>query len=328
MKNTTMGFAAMHAMKRMLVATCVGFSFASSAAEPAVFPTKPIRWIVGYAPGGSVDVVTRVVAKEVGTLLKTSVIVENKPGATGGLALTAATKSDADGYTLITVPGPVVTAQPRPELGKELVGVAGLASGAMVLVGPSSAPTKDLQQLLQAIKSDPSQYSYATGGTGTSQHLGGELINQLAGVRMVHVPYKGGGQAVTDVVGGQVQLAVLGTAPLTPHIKSGRLRAYGVSTATRVESLPDVPTLAEAGIPNFEATQWFLVAAPAGVTADRLAKLGSAVSEALTHPSVKEVLLANGMNALVLTAQQTLAYSRAEQKKWQDLAKDRKLELE
>ncbi|MFS4515533.1 tripartite tricarboxylate transporter substrate binding protein, partial [Delftia tsuruhatensis] len=249
-----------HALRPLAAAALLALALptARAADSPAHAPQgKPITWIVGFAPGGSLDVLTRHVARQLEARAGVSVVVENRPGASGAIGLQAAAKAPADGLTLVSVPGPQLSGPRQPEVGRELTAVAVMARGAMVLVGPAPGAAGSLGELVAAMKAKPGQWSYASSGTGTSQHLAGELLNALAATSMVHVPYKGGGQAVTDVVGGQIPLAMLGVTPVLPHIQSGRLKAYAVTSATRIDSLPDVPTMREAGVPGYEATRWY-----------------------------------------------------------------------
>lgn len=176
---------------------------------------RPVTWLVGQPPGGSVDILTRLVARHVEQTLGQSVVVDNRPGAAGAIALQAAARAPQDGLTVITIPGPILTNVPVPRIGKELTGVATLAKGPMVLVGTTATPLPPtLAGLLAAAGKDPKAFSFASSGNGTSQHLAGELMNQIARTQIVHVPYKGGSQAVTDVVGGQVPLGMLGITQL------------------------------------------------------------------------------------------------------------------
>lgn len=292
------------------------------------FPTRTITWIVGFPPGGTVDVATRLVARRLESALGQPVVIDNRPGASGAIGLHAAAKAGADGYTLVTVPGPVLTVQPLPQVGRELTGVAMLGKGPMVLVGPVATAVPSFKDLLDAMRRKPDAYSFASSGNGTSQHLAGELINEMAHVRMQHVPYKGGGQAVTDVIGGQVPLAILGATPVLPHIKAGRLKAYGVTTATRSPALPDVPTLAEAGLSGFDASQWFVVAAPAGVPAQRLARLNTAINAALHQPDVASGLVQIGLDPVLASPAETTAFVSSDLKRWQELARREHLTLE
>lgn len=288
-----------------------------------------ITWLVGQPPGGTVDVLTRVVARQVEAVLGQTVVVDNRPGAAGALALQAAARAPKNGSTLVTVAGPILSTHPVPQLGKELAGVAMLARGPMVLVGSTATSQPDtLEALLAAARKDPRPYAYASSGNGTSQHLAGELMNQMAHTQIVHVPYKGGGQAVTDVVGGQVPLAMLGITPVLPHIKSGRLRAYGVSTATRSAMLPDTPTLSEAGLKGFDADQWFVVATATGAPDERLAALQAAINKALQSPEVQAAFANAGVEATPATPRQTTDFVARDLARWTELARKAKLPLE
>ncbi|MES2247897.1 MAG: tripartite tricarboxylate transporter substrate binding protein [Pseudomonadota bacterium] len=293
------------------------------------YPSRAITWVVGYPPGGSVDVVTRLVARKLEATLGQPIVVDNKPGATGSLALRYVATQPADGYTLVTVPGPVLTSIPMPQIGKEMSAIAMLAKGSTVLVGPArpDAP-KDLKALLADASAHPDKYSYGSSGNGTGQHLTGELIQALTGVTMTHVPYKGGNQAVTDVIGGQIPLAVLGITPVLPHIRSGKLKAYGVSTATRSASLPEVPTLREAGIANFEASQWFVLAARTGLPAERSDRLNEAVAQALKDPEVMKGFENVGMFPEAQSAKQTADYISTDMRRWADLVKKNKIAID
>jgi tripartite-type tricarboxylate transporter receptor subunit TctC len=301
-------------------------AFAQTASR---YPDKPITWIVGFPPGGSTDVITRLVAKKIESALGQSVVIDNRPGASGAIAMGAAARATPDGYTLVSVAGPDLAAKAVPELGKELAGVAALGKGPMVLVGTTAAPMPPtLRDLLAAAKANPDKYSFGSSGIGSSQHLAGELINQTAGTKLMHVPYKGGGQAVTDLLGGQLPLAVLGIPPVLQHIKSGKLKAYGVSTSSRSPTLPDVPTLSEAGLPGFDANQWYVVAAAAGVPADRIQKLNAAISQALKDPEIIAGFVGVGVEPFVASPQETVQFVTSEQKRWRDLAQKAKMSLD
>lgn len=265
------------------------------AADDKPWPkAKPITWVVGYVPGGSVDVLTRAIAKVVSDKLGQNIVIDNRPGASGALALQQVARAANDGYTLITVPGPIIHTQQQPEIGRELSAIGLLSQGPIVLVGGSRNTPANIKTLIAAMKQNPDRWSFASSGTGTGQHLAGELFNAMAGTRMVHVPYKGGGQAVTDVIGGQVSLGMLGVTPVLQQIKSGQLKAYAVTTRFRIPSLPDVPTLDEAGLKGYDATQFFVAAAPAGTPSPTLAKLNATIAEALQTPEVKAALEASG----------------------------------
>jgi tripartite-type tricarboxylate transporter receptor subunit TctC len=272
---------------------------------------------------------TRLVAHKLEQALGQSVVVENRPGGSGVIALNAAAKAAPDGYTLVTVPGPVLTNLPLPRLGKQLTGVAMLGKGPMILVGTAGpAAPADLKALIASAKAAPGKYSFASSGNGTSQHLAGELMDQMAGIKMTHVPYKGGNQAVTDVIGGQIPLAMLGIPPVLAHVKSGKLKAYGVTTTKRSPALPDVPTMAEAGLPGFEASQWFVVAAPTGVPADRVQKLNAAIGTILKQPDIVKAFENMGVDPAVESPRQTTDYVAADLKRWRALARKSNLALD
>jgi tripartite-type tricarboxylate transporter receptor subunit TctC len=317
--------------RRLLAAAAVLSSPVTvlAAGDADTWPrAKPVTWIVGFAPGGTVDVLTRIAARKLGEKTGQSVVVENRPGASGAIALQAAAKAAPDGYTLITVPGPVLHATQPPEVGKELTAVAVLAQGPMVLVsGLPNAPAR-LPDLVQAMKKDPAAWSYASSGNGTSQHLAGELLNVSAGTAMTHVPYKGGGQAVIDVVGGQVPLGMLGVTPVLQQIKSGKLKAYAVTTAYRIESLPDVPTMKEAGLANYDAAQWYAVAVPKGTSPSQVQQLNAWVNEIAGSMDMKPALVASGSIAGKGSASEAEQFIDADTRKWKELAKASKLALD
>ena len=310
----------------LALAATTGVAFA----QPGdAYPTKTITWIVGWPPGGSADSATRLVARKLEQMLGQPIVVDNRPGASGTIGLQAGAKAAADGYTLITVPGPVVTSRPVPALGKELTGVAMMGKGPAVLIGTMAEPMpKTVRELIDSAKAHPEKYSYASSGTGTAQHLAGELFNQTAGTKITHIPYKGGTQAVTDVIGGQVNLGVLGITAVLPHITSGTLKAYAVTTATRSKSLPDTPTMAEAGLPGFDATQWFVVAAPAGMPADRIQKINAAIGVILKQPDVIAGFAKMGIDSESATPQQTNSFVVNDQQRWKELVQKANLQLD
>ncbi|SDY34711.1 Tripartite-type tricarboxylate transporter, receptor component TctC [Variovorax sp. YR266] len=309
--------------------TLAGIGGAPLAQPLADYPSKSITWVVGWPPGGSADTATRLVARKLEAMLGQPIVVDNRPGASGTIGLQAGAKAAPDGYTLITVPGPVVTNRPVPQLGKELVGVAMMGKGPAVLIGTKveSLPG-NVRELIDAAKANPQKYSYVSSGNGTAQHLAGELFNQMAGTTITHIPYKGGTQAVTDVIGGQVSLGVLGITSALPHIMSGKLKAYAVTTAARSRNLPDVPTMAEAGLPGFEATQWFVVAAPTGVSADRIQKINEAIAAILKQPDVIDGFSKVGIEPEPATPQQTTGFVIKDQQRWKNLAQRTHLQLD
>ncbi|MBU3738369.1 MAG: tripartite tricarboxylate transporter substrate binding protein [Rhodoferax sp.] len=289
---------------------------------------KPITWYVGFAPGGTVDVLTRAVARQLSELSGQPVVVENRPGASGALALQQIARAAPDGNTLCTLPGPSLYSNPVPQVGKELRAVAMMATGPMVLVGPAANARTDVSALFKAMREAPKEWSYASSGNGTSQHLAGELLNQMAGTQAVHIPYKGGGPAVADLLGGQVPLAMLGAAPVLPHIKSGKLKAYAVTSKERLALLPQVPTLQESALNGYAATQWFAVVAPAGTLNDRILQLHAWIGAALKVPAIDDLVQTSGNVRASGTPQEVEAFLTDDNRRWSDLATKLKLKTD
>lgn len=302
-------------------------SLAAAPADDANWPQRPVRWIVGFAPGGTADILTRIAAEQLAQRLGKSVVVENRSGASGALALNLVANSQPDDTLLITVPGPIIFPRDEPGIGKELDPVIMLAEGPMIIVGPASNPQHSLADVITDAKQNPRKWNYATSGTGTSQHLAGEMINQLAGTQMVQVPYKGGGQAVSDVVGAQVPLAILGPTPVLPHIASGALQAYAVTTTYRLSSLESVPTVAEAGIEGYDASQWFALATTKGVSPRRIERLNGLLADIVKTQKFREAVTAAGMKIAPGSPEDLLNVVQADRAKWANLVKQRGLKI-
>jgi tripartite-type tricarboxylate transporter receptor subunit TctC len=259
------------------------------------WPAKQITWVVGFAPGGSADVITRVAAQDLASRTGLNVVVENKPGASGAIALQHIARSSAsDGY-LLTVPGPIIYPTPQPSIGKEFAPVMMMAKGPMVIVGPAKTASASLAEVLTDARANPTKWSYGSSGNGTSQHLAGELLNQSANTQIVHVPYKGGGQAVSDVSGGQIPLAILGSAPVLPQIEAGVLKAYAVTTKDRLPALANVPTVAESGFPDYDASQWFSVAASDAIDPAVLDQLNEVLQQTVRSEAFQKAVDNAGM---------------------------------
>lgn len=304
---------------RSAAAAAVAATFlmaATAAHADDTWPQKPVRWIIGFAAGGSADTLTRIAADQLAEKLGQSVVVENRPGASGAIALQHVAQTSPDDTVLITVPGPIIFPNPQPQIGKELAPIMLLAEGPMIVVGPAANKASTLADIVQDAKAKPDAWSYATSGTGTSQHLAGELINHLTGAKLLQVPYKGGGQAVTDVVGAQLPLAILGPTPVLPHIRSGKLKAYAVTTTYRLKSLPDVPTMQEAGIPGYDATQWFAAATVKGVDPQRIQKLNRLLGDIVTTPKFLEAVNAAGMIAGTGSPEDLQKFVARDNEKW------------
>lgn len=221
---------------------------------------------------------------------------------------------------LITVPGPIVYSRPQPQIGKQLSPVILMAEGPMVIVAGKKFPPT-LKEALADARKNPEKWNYASSGTGTSQHLAGELLNQMAQTRIVHVPYKGGAQAATDIVAGQVPMAVLGPTPVLAHIRSGALTAYAVTTKKRLESLPDIPTVEELGFPGYDASQWFAVASSPKISKEAIAKLNDLLGQIFQTAEFKKAVAAAGMTVGSGSPAVLTQFVESDTKKWEDLVR-------
>ena len=279
-----------------VLAAVVPFVVGTPAARAADYPTKAIRIVVPYAAGGSTDVLARVVAERLGKRLGQAAIVENKPGASEQIAITSVTRSAPDGYTLIlsTLSGLAVNPGLYPKLAydpqKDLTPIILAATVPSAVVVHPSVPAKNMSELAAYLKSKPGQVSYASAGAGTPSHLGMEYYKRANGFDPVHVPYKGGAPALQELMGGQVQLMMALVPEAMPLVKSGRLRALAVTTTKRLDTYPDVPTVAESGGKDFDMTFWYAFMAPAGTPADIVTKLNQAIDAVLAEKEVRSKL--------------------------------------
>lgn len=291
-------------MPRVLAHLAVAMVLVVAGAAAAVgqtWPTRPIRVIVSYAPGGVTDVVARLVAQPLSEALGQSVVVENKPGANGMIGSEIVAGSAPDGYTLLmyvdgnTVLPSIMKKMPFAPL-KAFAPITVLGRGSHVIVAHPTLPVHSLPELIAFAKAHPGDLSYASPGLASPQSLSLEAIKKASGIDIVHIPYKGGGQAIADVASGQVKLGVLGMAPALPHIKSGKLVALAVTGGKRSPLLPDVPTVAEAAVPGFETVQWQGIAAPAGTPPQIIGRIHDALVRIMATPAVVERLKSIGMD--------------------------------
>jgi tripartite-type tricarboxylate transporter receptor subunit TctC len=300
------------------------FAFAQSTAN---YPAKPVRLVVPFPAGGTTDILARAVAQTLSEAWGQQVIVDNRPGAGGNIGSDLVAKSKPDGYTLLM--GTVGTHAINPSLYKNMpydhvkdfapvILVAGVPN---VLVVNLSLPVHSVPELIAYAKANPGKLNFASSGNGTSIHLSGELFKAMTGVEMTHVPYKGSAPALTDLIGGQVQLMFDNLPSSLPFIKAGKLRALAVTSGARAAALPDLPTLAESGLPGFEASSWFGVLAPAGTPRDIVAKLNGAIAGWLASPEAKEKLLAQGAIAAGGAPDDFARHIGAETSKWAKVVK-------
>ncbi|MGH8766402.1 MAG: tripartite tricarboxylate transporter substrate binding protein [Burkholderiales bacterium] len=291
------------------------------------WPAKPIRILVGYAPGGVTDIIARTVALPLGDVFGQSVVVENRPGAAGLIATEFVAKSPPDGYTLLMfVDGnsmmPAALKGLKHDPVKSFAQVTILGRGALVLVAHPSFPPNTLQEMIQYAKRNPAQMAFATPGKSGPQHLAFESLKTLGGFQAEHIPYKGGGQAIVDVVAGQVKIGMLGMAPSLPHIKAGKLKAIVVTGAQRAALLPDVPTVAESGFPGYQVAQWQGLVAPAGTPPAVIARLHDELVKIMSMPAVAEKLASIGMdNSTSATPAEFTQWVQHETDRWPALFK-------
>jgi tripartite-type tricarboxylate transporter receptor subunit TctC len=295
------------------------------------FPVRPIRLVVPFPPGGGVDTLARTVAPRLSDILGQQVIVENKAGAAGLIGVESVVRAPADGYTIVVgSPGNMSLAPSlKPKLPyRPLEDLAPLSMGvriATVLVVNPSVPAKDVGELLKLIRAEPGKYAFASGGPGTALHLAGELFRQQAKVELTHVPYKGTAPAMQDVMGGQVPIMFADPSAL-PFVKSGRLRALAQSTAERAPSIPDLPTIAESGVPGYSASNWYAFFAPAGTPAAIVSRLNAGLTKALAMPEVVESLRSGGMDASPSTPKELGDFLKEDIERWSTVVKAAGLE--
>lgn len=309
-----------------LAAACL--AAAASPSAIAAFPEKPIRLIVPFPAGGATDVVARALGVRLSQALQQTVVVENKTGAGGNIGADFVAKSAPDGYTiLIASPAEVAIneflyARMNYSAAKDLAPVAKLASAPLVLIVNSKSPADSVQGLLRHIKSTPNGVNFASSGTGGPQHLAGELFRLMSHTKMTHVPYKGGAPAMTDLLGGQVDLFFAGLPPALPHIRSGRLRVLGVSTAQRSSLLPQVPTIAEQGFAGFNIENWQGVFVPAGTPAPVVELLARSIGEITAEKAFSEQLQAQGAAPAFMSTAAFSEFVSSERQKYAHLVKD------
>lgn len=301
-------------------------------ASQAAYPDRPIRLIVPYAAGGGADNVARILAVHMGEKLGQSVIIENRPGASATIAETLVARADADGYTVLyDTFAYTVNASARKmqiDLRKDLKPVAMTATAAMILVVNPAVKAQNLGEFLQLAKQNPGKISYASYGIGSAAHLASELLARDAGVAMLHIPYKGGAPALVDVVGGQVNAYFANASSGLPYVRDKQLRALAVSSAQRLPTLPDVPTVAESGFPNFEVLDWHGTFVPAGTPQPVIDKLADAIQYAVAHPDTIKRLNALGITPAGSRPSEFNAFIDDQIERWSALIKERNIELE
>jgi tripartite-type tricarboxylate transporter receptor subunit TctC len=308
------------------------FALVTGAAAQS-YPTKPIRLVIGYAPGGSAEAGARPLAKALEPLLGQPLVFEYRPGNAGGVAMEFTARAPADGYTLYYFDsGPLTIAPHMNKVGYDPIAsfthlghVCG--SGSLLVVHPST-PFRSVADVINISKREPNKWSYGTSGVGGPHHLSGEYFKSVTGAQLLHVPYKGGGPAMTDLMGGQVPMLFSSLGPSVGAVKGGKIRALAVTSLKRSAAFPDVPTMDEAGIKGFESTAWYGLLGPAGLPADVVARLTSALQRAGQDKALIDQINATGCDAEILTPAQTLQKIKTDSAKWGNVVKDANIKAE
>ena len=327
----------MVAVLRLMLWTAALFACvnASAVAQSVTsnYPNKPIRLIVPFAPGGSNDIMARIIGQKIGDSVGQTVIIDNRGGASGIIGTDIAAKAAPDGYTLLMMS---LTLAVNPSLfkklpydtEKDLLPVSLVASAPLILVVHPSLPVKTLKDFIAHAKANPGKLNFGSGGPGTTPHLAGEMLKSMAGLQMTHVPYKGGGPALADLMGGQLQLMLENIPSTLPHVKSGKLRVLALSGLKRSPLVPDVPTLDEAGMRGYDIVGWNGLFLPAGTPNVIVARLHTETVKALALPDIKERLSGMGAEGVGNTPAQFGAFVKTEIKKWAQVVRDAGLRVE
>lgn len=306
----------------------------TQAQTEARWPNKPVKWVVPFPPGGAMDVIARTLGDRLAQDLGQAFVIENRPGAGGNIGADYVAKQPADGHTImITSIGMATNKALYPKLSydpvKDFTPVSLLAVVPNVLVvNPARSSDKSVKDVLAHARQAPGQLTYASAGNGTSIHLAGEVFASMAQLKLLHIPYKGSGPAVTDMLGGQVDLMFDSITSARPHIQSGKLKALGVTSARRSSALPEVPTIAEAGVPGYEVSPWFAVFAPAGTPPDVVARLNKALITAMRQPEIVRKLESVGAEPIGSTPQALAEHLNKELLRWGALIQERGIRLD
>jgi tripartite-type tricarboxylate transporter receptor subunit TctC len=318
----------------MLRAILCAVVFSAPAAFAQSYPGKPVRIIVPYSAGGGTDIVARAVGQKLGEIWGQSVIVDNRAGASGMIGAEAAARASADGYTLLmATPAEVATnhhlyskVSYNPE--RDFAPITLVAVTPLVVAVNPDVPAKNIQELVALARARPGTLGFATPGTGSTQHLSGEMLMSAAGIRLVHIPYKGAGQSIPDVVGGQVPLGIYGLLTISQQAKAGRLRVLAVTTLKRSSAAPDWPTLAESGFPGFDTSLWFGLLAPAATSKEIIVKIHTDVLRVLKLPDVRERIASQGADIVGNSPAEFATFIAAESAKYARIIKQAGVKLD
>ena len=314
----------------MIRKTLFSLAFATAAASAFAWPTKPVTIVVPFPPGGSTDLIARTISAKLGEKIGGTVVVDNKAGATGTIGTAQVARSAADGHTLLVASlGPFVIAphliKAQYDALKEIDPITVVVQAPNVLVVPEASPLKSLADVMAYLKANPGKMSFATSGAGSSDHLTAELFWQQTGTQGLHVPYKGGGPVMTDLLGNQVMSSFMNINTAMPQIKAGKLRPLVITSAKRSPLLPDVPTLEESGVKEANVYSWQAMAGPAGLPADVKTRLQRAVAEIMSEPETKAKMLELGFEMVLNTPAEFAKFQAAEYARWGKLISERKI---
>ena len=287
------------------------------------YPTKTVRVIVGFAPGGSTDVTARIVAQKMSEAWRQQVIVDNRPGAGGNIGAELVAKAPPDGYTLLLATTGVMAINQKLyrsmpyDAVRDFAPITQIGSLPLILIVHPSLPARSVKELIALAKARPGQLSYASSGVGGATHMTAEIFRMMTGIDIVHIPYKGSGQAMADLVGGQVPIAFDQISSSLPNVEAGKLRALAVTSAKRFASVPKLPTMSEAGVPGYDAVSWNGLAAPAGTPREVLVRVQTEVARIVQLPDIRDRFFKDGIEAVASTPEQFAAHIRSERTKWE-----------
>ena len=316
-----------------LALACAVALFAAPAAHAQAYPNKAVRIVVPFAPGGAVDAIARVVGQRVSDQVAQPVLIDNRPGASANLGAELVAKATPDGYTLLMgANGLATNVTLFPKLSfdalKDFAPVARIGYAPVVLVVANDSPFKSLKDLIAAAKKDPGKLSYASAGNGSSNHLAGEMLKHDAGIDALHVPYKGGAPALTDLLGGRISFMLLNSVEVLPQIRGNRLRALAIGTQQRIPLFKDVPTMAEAGLPGYEASVWWGLVAPAKTPKEVVAKFNAETNKALADPALRTTLSEMGVVITPGSPEQFGEFLKAEVTRWGTVIKSANIQAD
>jgi tripartite-type tricarboxylate transporter receptor subunit TctC len=317
----------MSALVKWIIALGSALVLALPAAAQEKYPTRPVRFVVPYAAGGSTDTLARTIGVKLSEYLGEQVIVDNRPGASGDIGMQLVARAAPDGYTIVLgyianlAIGPSLYDRMPYDPVKDFEPITQVAGASNIIVVHPSVPAKTFKEFIAYAKANPKKVNFASAGVASVGHLTGELLNGMAGIDMVHVPYKGSGQAISDLVGGHVKVMISGMASTLPHVRSGKLRGLATTGLKRTPATPDIPTVAESGFPGFEASSWFGVLAPAKTPKPIINRLHADIVRTLKQPDVEKKLEAVGFEIVGSTPEQFAAYIKSEIKKWEKVVK-------